>query len=259
MKRHPLAMAFLWICCCTISVCELAGCICCYASDGKPILSPDGATQAQAHYRQRYVGALIRLETLAYEPEAEVSWGRPGSLFPRSATLSSRDTDEDHVPLSDESLRLVFSPDSRHLALVTGGDLWVVDVRNARIWKLTDGDSFVSSFVWLSADVMGYAIAKQTAGDLRRRSRGGYSPDDRYTVTFWRCRADPAARPECLHALCNIPTPHNLTTAPLVEEAPSYEWRGCGETVIDARTGKVLFTPAARSSLPAGGPARSPG
>lgn len=81
-------------------------------------------------------------------------------------------------------LRTVFSPDGRHVAVVTPDGVTVADLDSAEHWRLTPGDEQVTSLAWLSAGEVAYA-----AHTNRRGTDDAVS--DR---TFWRQRiAEPAS------------------------------------------------------------------
>lgn len=114
---------------------------------------------------------------------AHVCWSKVDDLKdPKCVRLSSVDASWDDLHLH-KRVHLVFSPDSRHLAVASPKELRVIDLTSGKSRLLSHGGEFVSSLAWMGKDQVAYVA------HTSRRGKFGEISDR----TFWRQQLQPPA------------------------------------------------------------------
>jgi len=94
-------------------------------------------------------------------------------------TISLGFLGRDLAGYSSISRAVLFSRDSRYVAVVAGGTLWVVDVTSTKCWLWTKPDERVTSCCWTKDGQLAYGTVAKERGLPRRRLR----------KSFWLARA----------------------------------------------------------------------
>lgn len=158
-----------------------------FPSDSRGIISerkisPDRSLEAYVRADDRVnFSSLPRLGTR--REHVWVHWGSPGSpLKTRKLLVAKAPADQETPSPIAENVHVVFSPDSRRLAIVTPESLKVVDLITGGHWDLTGPDERVSSLAWASDTDVVYAGHTYLVAPTREDD-GRQMLSDR---TFWR-------------------------------------------------------------------------
>lgn len=174
-KRHCKLLIVVLALLAMVSSC--AGCLFSGKSPGLLQFSPDDSVAAATW--TDYQCTLLSFERSLWQ-SSEVLWcpaNQPESV--RSVCILSVGSDYGAYHLGG-MIRLVFSPDSRHLAVVAPCMLKIIDLASGRCWSLTAPGEIVSSLAWLGPEEIGYAAHTSLRGQYQ----------DTTDRTFWRQRID---------------------------------------------------------------------
>ena len=129
---------------------------------GRIWLSPDGASVAYQWIERKDLPLPPEMPTI--ERKIYVRWCALAAPT-RQQSLLMITPGKKYRAVGDASLvYVVFSPDSKHMAVVTPERTTIVQVQSDKHWDLETPDQIVTSVVWTSDDQIGYAAHSNRRG-----------------------------------------------------------------------------------------------